>query len=78
MRPTATTSCKRRDGVSRALARVEMRSRGTLLAAMLVRQGAADAMLCGTFGRYGDHLRHVRDVIGLRAGHAARWRRCRC
>jgi len=45
-----------------------MRSRGTLLAAMLVRQGRADAMLCGTLGGYGDHLRHVRDVIGLRPG----------
>ena len=59
---------KRREGVSRAVARVEMRSRCTLLAAMLVRQGRADAMLCGTFGSYGDHLRHVRDVIGLRKG----------
>jgi malate dehydrogenase (oxaloacetate-decarboxylating)(NADP+) len=59
---------KRRDGVSRAVARVEMRSRATLLAAMQVRQGKADAMLCGTFGSYGDHLRHVRDVIGLRPG----------
>jgi malate dehydrogenase (oxaloacetate-decarboxylating)(NADP+) len=59
---------KRRDGVSLAVARVEMRSRATLLAAMLVRQGKADAMLCGTFGSYAEHLRHVRDVIGLRAG----------
>ena len=57
---------KRREGVSRAMAKVEMRSRCTLLAAMLVRQGRADAMLCGTFGNYGQHLRHVRDVIGLR------------
>jgi malate dehydrogenase (oxaloacetate-decarboxylating)(NADP+) len=59
---------KRRDGVSRAAARVEVRSRATLLAAMLVRQGKADAMLCGTFGSYGEHLRHVRDVIGMRPG----------
>ena len=59
---------RRRDGVSRTGARVEMRSRCTLLAAMLVRQGRADAMLCGTFGAFGEHLRHVRDVIGLRAG----------
>ncbi len=59
---------KRREGVSRAVAGVEMRSRATLLAAMLVRQGKADAMLCGTFGNYGDHLRHVRDAIGLRPG----------
>ncbi|MBP8308929.1 MAG: NADP-dependent malic enzyme, partial [Burkholderiaceae bacterium] len=58
----------RRDGITRTLARVEMRSRCTLLAAMLVRQGRADAMLCGTFGSYADHLTHVRDVIGMRPG----------
>ncbi|MDO9201699.1 MAG: NADP-dependent malic enzyme [Hydrogenophaga sp.] len=58
----------RRNGVSRAVARAEMRSRGTLLAAMWVRQGRADAMLCGTVGGYAEHLRHVRDVIGLRSG----------
>ena len=58
----------KRRGVSRALARAEMRSRATLLAAMTVRQGGADAMLCGTLGRYHDHLAHVRDVIGLRPG----------
>jgi malate dehydrogenase (oxaloacetate-decarboxylating)(NADP+) len=27
-------------------------------------------MLCGTFGSYADHLRHVRDAIGLRPGTA--------
>jgi len=59
---------KRRNGVSRPAARVEVRSRATLLAALLVRQGKADAMLCGTFGSYGEHLRHVRDVIGMRPG----------
>jgi len=35
---------------------------------MLVRQGKADAMLCGTLGRFADHLGYVRDVIGLRDG----------
>jgi malate dehydrogenase (oxaloacetate-decarboxylating)(NADP+) len=59
---------RRRDGVSRALARAEMRSRSTLLAAMMLRMGAADAMLCGTFGRTSDHLNAVREVIGLRPG----------
>ncbi|MEO8120994.1 MAG: phosphate acyltransferase, partial [Rhodoferax sp.] len=59
---------KRRQGVSRGLARTEMRSRGTLLGAMLVRQGQADAMLCGTVGRFPDHMAYVRDVIGLRQG----------
>jgi malate dehydrogenase (oxaloacetate-decarboxylating)(NADP+) len=61
---------RKRDGVSRALARAEMRSRGTLLAAAMLRMGAADAMLCGTFGRTSDHLQAVRDVIGLREGAA--------
>ncbi len=59
---------KRREGVSREVAQTYMRSRGTLLAAMLVHQGRADAMLCGTLGSYGKHLRHVRDVIGLKPG----------
>jgi malate dehydrogenase (oxaloacetate-decarboxylating)(NADP+) len=45
-----------------------MRSRATLIGAMLVRRGGADAMLCGTYGRYSEHLRYVREVIGLRPG----------
>jgi malate dehydrogenase (oxaloacetate-decarboxylating)(NADP+) len=59
---------RKRDGVSGALARAEMRSRGTLLAATMLRMGAADAMLCGTFGRTSDHLQAVREVVGLREG----------
>ncbi len=46
----------------------QMRSRGTLLGAMLVEQGRADAMLCGTVGPFHDHLGPVRDVIGLKPG----------
>jgi malate dehydrogenase (oxaloacetate-decarboxylating)(NADP+) len=58
----------RRNGVSRAQAMDEMRSRRTLVGAMLVRRGDADALLCGTSGVYADHLRDVRNVIGLREG----------
>ena len=58
----------RRRGVSRVQAQAEMRSRGTLLGAMMLRSGRADAMLCGAVGRYQDHLTHVRDVIGLKPG----------
>ena len=58
----------RRQGVSSAQAQAEMRSHGTLLSAMALREGRADAMLCGTFGRYQDHLRYVHDVIGLKRG----------
>jgi malate dehydrogenase (oxaloacetate-decarboxylating)(NADP+) len=59
--------CKRQ-GVTRAVAREEMRVRPTLIAAILVRRGDADAMLCGTTGIFSDHLKYVRRVIGLREG----------
>ena len=58
----------RRHGVSRASSQVEMRSRGTLLGAMLVRQGRADALLCGTVWRFAEHLAHVRDAVGHETG----------
>jgi malate dehydrogenase (oxaloacetate-decarboxylating)(NADP+) len=55
-------------GISRALAQEETRTRSTLVAALLVKLGAADSMLCGTSGLFRDHLRYVRNVIGLREG----------
>ena len=57
-----------RKGVSPEYAKLEMRRRTTLIGAMLLRQGAADALLCGTFGQHAAHLRYVADVIGLRPG----------
>jgi malate dehydrogenase (oxaloacetate-decarboxylating)(NADP+) len=58
----------KRKGVTRSLAQTEVRTRTTLIGAMLVRRGDADAMLCGTVGAYPDHLRYVRTTIGLRPG----------
>jgi malate dehydrogenase (oxaloacetate-decarboxylating)(NADP+) len=57
-----------RKGTTREEAKYEMRTRSTLVAAMLVHRGEADAMLCGTFGDYIHHLKYVRNVIGLREG----------
>ncbi|HVN99123.1 MAG TPA: NADP-dependent malic enzyme [Steroidobacteraceae bacterium] len=57
-----------RSGVTRALAMEQMRSRTSLIGAMLLRRGDGDAMLCGTVGDYLDHLKFVRRVIGLRRG----------
>jgi malate dehydrogenase (oxaloacetate-decarboxylating)(NADP+) len=57
-----------RSGVTKALAMEEMRSRTTLIGAVLVRRGDADAMLCGTVGDYLDHLKYVRRVIGVKRG----------
>jgi malate dehydrogenase (oxaloacetate-decarboxylating)(NADP+) len=58
----------KRKGVTLAIAREAMRTRPTLIGAVLVKRGDADAMLCGTTGVYGEHLRFVCDVIGLRPG----------
>jgi len=57
-----------RKGVSRAQAQEDMRSRPTLIGAMLVHRGDADAMLCGTSGSIADHLRYIRNVVGMRDG----------
>jgi malate dehydrogenase (oxaloacetate-decarboxylating)(NADP+) len=57
-----------RRGVSPDDARTHVRQSPTLIGAMLLHRGDADALLCGTFGRHKDHLRHVRNVIGLERG----------
>ncbi|AOK14980.1 malate dehydrogenase [Burkholderia cepacia] len=57
-----------RDGISKEMARVEMRRRLTLIGAMMVRLGDADGMICGTVGEYHNHLRFVDEVIGKRRG----------
>ena len=58
----------RRRGVTRDYAAAEMRGNGTLLGAMLVREGRADGMLCGTAGPYASHLRYIAETIGVREG----------
>jgi len=57
-----------RKGVSQEQAKIEMRRRTTVIGAMLLRQGEADAMLCGTVGTHQRHLSVVEDVIGRREG----------
>jgi malate dehydrogenase (oxaloacetate-decarboxylating)(NADP+) len=57
-----------RRGVAPDDARTLVRTRTTIIAALMVKQGHADAMLCGVSGRYARHLQDVRDVIGLRRG----------
>ena len=57
-----------RQGVTPDVAKATLRRSNTTIAAMMVRMGDADAMLCGLMGRYHGHLEHIRDVIGLKAG----------
>jgi malate dehydrogenase (oxaloacetate-decarboxylating)(NADP+) len=58
----------RRRGVAPDLARMRVRTRSTVLGALLVHLNVADALICGTIGRYHKHLRHLIDILGLRDG----------
>ncbi len=57
-----------RRGTSPEYARTVVRTRNTVIAALMVKRGEADAMICGTIGRYDKHLAHITNVIGLRPG----------
>jgi len=57
-----------RDGVSPETARTIIRTNTTVISAMMLKRGEADAMICGTYGHYDWHLRHVLEVIGKAKG----------
>jgi malate dehydrogenase (oxaloacetate-decarboxylating)(NADP+) len=51
-----------------------VRTNTTVIGALAVRRGDADALICGLEGRFASRLRYIRDIIGLTPG-CARWRR---
>jgi malate dehydrogenase (oxaloacetate-decarboxylating)(NADP+) len=53
-----------RKGVSADAAKEAMRTNNTIIAACLVALDDADAMICGTVGRFDRHLRHIIEIIG--------------
>jgi malate dehydrogenase (oxaloacetate-decarboxylating)(NADP+) len=57
-----------RHGITPHTARTIVRTNPTVIAALAVRLGLADAMICGLEGRYMAHLHNIRDVIGLAKG----------
>jgi malate dehydrogenase (oxaloacetate-decarboxylating)(NADP+) len=57
-----------RKGITPPAAKAIVRSRGTVIAALMVKRGEADAMLCGIVGRYNGKLKHVVEVLGLDPG----------
>jgi len=57
-----------RSGITPEAAKAAVRRSNTLIGALSVHLGDADAMLCGLVGRYDRHLENVRDVIGARPG----------
>ena len=54
-----------RKGVTPDRARTVVRTNSTVIAALAVHRGEADAMLCGLEGRFHDHLRFIDRIIGL-------------
>ncbi len=57
-----------RRGVTPDAARTLVRTNSTVIAAIAVKRGDADAMLCGLDGRFNSRLTVIRDVIGLVPG----------
>ncbi|WP_420393356.1 NADP-dependent malic enzyme [Acuticoccus sp.] len=57
-----------RRGVTPEAARTVVRTNTTVIAALAVRRGEADAMLCGVESPFSQHVKAVRDVIGVADG----------
>ena len=57
-----------RHGVTAQYAKLEMRRRTTLIAAMLLKKGEADGLICGTISTTARHLRYIDQVIGRQPG----------
>ena len=54
--------------LARRWPRTMVRTRNTVIAALMVRRGEAEAMICGTVGRYDLHLRHRATSSACAAG----------
>ncbi|MXN66071.1 NADP-dependent malic enzyme [Stappia sp. GBMRC 2046] len=57
-----------RKGVTPEAARTMVRSNNTVIGALAVHRGEADALICGLEGRFSKHLRDVRNIIGCAEG----------
>ncbi len=58
-----------RSGISPDLAKTIVRTNSTVIGALAVELGDADALICGLVGRYNDHLKHLRQILGGRKEH---------
>jgi len=57
-----------RSGVTPDTARTIVRTNTTVIAALAVERGEADAMICGLQSRYIKHVRDIKSIIGLNEG----------
>src|SRR5690606_3652690 len=61
-------SIMQRKGVTPAVAKAIVRTRASAVAALALRRGDTDAMICGLVGRYQKRVRYVTDILGLDEG----------
>ncbi|GLQ18591.1 NADP-dependent malic enzyme [Maritalea porphyrae] len=54
-----------RSGVTPDTARTIVRTNTTVIGALAVKRGEADALICGLQGRYIKHVRDIKSIIGL-------------
>jgi malate dehydrogenase (oxaloacetate-decarboxylating)(NADP+) len=57
-----------RHGINPTTARTLVRTNNTVIGALAVKRGEADALLCGLGGRFASRLQYVKDIIGLAPG----------
>ena len=55
-----------RKGITPAIAKQRMRTRNSVIGAMMLHKGDADALICGTIGRFNRHFDYVTDIIDCR------------
>jgi malate dehydrogenase (oxaloacetate-decarboxylating)(NADP+) len=57
-----------RKGVTPGAARTMVRTNTTVIGALALHRGEADALICGLEGRFAARLKHIKDIVGLAPG----------
>ena len=57
-----------RKGVTPDAARTMVRTNTTVIGALALQRGEADALICGLEGRFSARLKHIKDIVGLAPG----------
>jgi malate dehydrogenase (oxaloacetate-decarboxylating)(NADP+) len=57
-----------RKGITPDAAKTLVRTNTTVIGALAVRRGDADALICGLEGRFQSRIKHIKDIIGLAQG----------
>ena len=57
-----------RKGITPDAAKTLVRTNSTVIGALAVRRGDADALICGLEGRFQSRVKHIKDIIGLAPG----------